>query len=107
MKKYTKILMSVTAAPLAAVVLFAGCALQELGQTPEDVSFYKTLPYFADGKFRNQKDTPYYPHRVSGGKAGWLRHLMPSPNVPKAPFTFLVIPIPRVTAVCGQVISIS
>ena len=85
MKKHTKILMTIAAAILFAVVLLAGCALCELGQTPKDVSFYENLPYFADGKFRNPMDTPYYPDRVLGGKAGRLRFLMPSSKAPKGP----------------------
>ncbi|MDR2882023.1 MAG: MBL fold metallo-hydrolase [Azoarcus sp.] len=84
MKRRTKILMAVIAVPLATVALLAGCALREFGQTPDDVSSYETLPYFVDGKFRGQNDTPYYPDRVSGGKASWFRFLMASPYAPKA-----------------------
>ena len=77
--------MVVAFAVLFAAALSAGCALRELGQTPKDVSSYERLPYFAEGKFYNQKDTPFYPDRVRGGKPGRLRHLKPSPNAPKTP----------------------
>ncbi|MCL1925628.1 MAG: MBL fold metallo-hydrolase [Syntrophorhabdaceae bacterium] len=77
--------MSVAAILLAAAVLLAGCALRELGRTPKDVSSYENLPYFADGKFRNEEtDTPYYPDRIRGGKPGRLRFLRSSSNAPKA-----------------------
>ena len=83
---YKKVLVVAIAAPLAVVALLAGCALREFGQTPEDVSSYENLSYFTDGKFRNPEgDTPYYPDRVRGGKAGWFRFLMPGLNAPKTP----------------------
>ena len=86
MSLYAKILVALIAVPLAAVALLAGCALRELGQTPENVSSYESLPYFVDGKFRNPEgDTPYYPDRVSGTRAGWFHFLLPSSNAPKAP----------------------
>ncbi|MDR0247572.1 MAG: MBL fold metallo-hydrolase, partial [Burkholderiales bacterium] len=84
MRKVTKILIPTFVVPLAAVALLTGCALREFGQAPKDVSSYESLPYFADGKFRNlEGDTPFYPERVRGGKPGRFRHLMPSPNAPE------------------------
>jgi len=80
-----KIIMAVAAVLLGAVALLAGCALREIGQTPKDVSSYESLPYFADGKFHNLVDTPYYPDRVRGGKPNRLRFLMTSPNAPEVP----------------------
>ena len=80
-------------AAITAVSLTAGCALREFGQTPEDVSAYEKLPYFADGKFRNAEDTPYYWERVAGGsKIGRLRFLLSSPNAPQEP-----LPMVRLT----------
>ncbi|MCL2308691.1 MAG: MBL fold metallo-hydrolase [Proteobacteria bacterium] len=83
MKSFSKILAAI---PLATAALLTGCALREFGQTPEDISSYENLPYFADGKFFNlEKETPFYPDRVCGGNAGWLRFFMPDPNAPKVP----------------------
>ena len=85
MQRCISILAAVTAVSLAAVTLLAGCALHEFGQTPENVSSYESLPYFTDGKFHNQEDTPYYPDQIRGGKASRLRFFLPNPNAPKIP----------------------
>jgi len=47
---YKKVLVVAIAVPLAVVALLAGCALREFGQTPEDISSFENLPYFAGGK---------------------------------------------------------
>ncbi|HBT96837.1 MAG TPA: Zn-dependent hydrolase [Desulfobulbaceae bacterium] len=87
MQRYKKFVAAAAAIPLATVLLLAGCAPREFGQTPEDVSAYRYLPYFADGKFRNQEETPYYPDRVrGGGHTGRLRFFLPNPNAPDYPF---------------------
>ena len=86
MQNGKKIVASIAAVPLAVVALLAGCALREFGQTPEDISQYENLPYFADGKFRNQEDTPYYWERVNGGKKiSRLRFFLSSANAPAVP----------------------
>ena len=86
MKKRAKILAAIVSVPLAAASVLAGCAPRELGKTPEDLSAYKNLPYFADGQFHSpEADTPYYPDRVSGGSASWRRFLLFNANAPKTP----------------------
>jgi L-ascorbate metabolism protein UlaG (beta-lactamase superfamily) len=85
MQKRAKILTALVSVPLAAASFIAGCALRELGQTPEDLSSYANLPYFAAGRFHSPEDTPYYPERVSGGSASWWRFLLPNANAPKVP----------------------
>lgn len=85
MRHCVKILAAVTVVPLAAATLMAGCALREFGQTPEDTSAFESLPYFAEGKFRNPEGLPFYPDRIRGGKAGRLRFLLPNPNAPDEP----------------------
>ncbi|MDR0239508.1 MAG: MBL fold metallo-hydrolase [Deltaproteobacteria bacterium] len=84
MKKNAKIIAAIVSVPLAAASVLAACALRELGKTPEDLSAYKNLPYFADGTFYSpEADTPYYPERVRGGSAGWWRFLLTNANAPK------------------------
>lgn len=85
MRKYAKILVAVAVVPLMAVILFAGCALREFGQVPQDISGYEKLPYFAGGTFRNHEALPHYPDRIRGGKAGRLRFILPNSNAPEAP----------------------
>ena len=86
MKRYKKIFAAVAVVPLAAAALLAGCMLRQFGQAPEDVSSYENLPYFTGGKFHNPEgDLVYYPDRVRGGRAGWLRFLTPGLNAPKTP----------------------
>jgi L-ascorbate metabolism protein UlaG (beta-lactamase superfamily) len=88
--QYKKTLVAVAAVLLVGVALLAGCALREFGQIPENVSSFETLPYFAEGKFRNPEgDTPYYPDRVRGGKAGWFRFLLPGLDAPKTPLPMM------------------
>ncbi|MDR2891923.1 MAG: MBL fold metallo-hydrolase [Deltaproteobacteria bacterium] len=82
MLRCVKIFLAVAVVPLAGTLLAAGCALREFGQTPPDVSVYESLPYFADGKFRNQEELPHYPDRVRGGSSGRLRFLLPNENAP-------------------------
>jgi len=85
MKKPAKIIAALSAVSLAAASFLVGYVLREFGQTPKDVSAYENLPYFSDGTFHSPEPTPYYPDRVSGGSAGWLRHLLLNANAPKAP----------------------
>ncbi|MCL1915982.1 MAG: MBL fold metallo-hydrolase [Desulfovibrionaceae bacterium] len=82
MKRRHKIIAAISAVPLVAASFLVGCALREFGQTPEDLSAYEDLHYFADGKFHSHEDTPFYPDRVKGGFS-WLRFLLSYANSPK------------------------
>jgi hypothetical protein len=87
MKKPVKIIAALSAVSLAVASFLTGCVLREFGQTPKDLSTYEKFSYFADGTFHSPEPTPYYPDRVSGGRAGWKRylHLLSNTNAPKTP----------------------
>jgi len=70
MKKRVKIIAAISGIPLVIVFFLAGCALREFGQTPQDLSAYKDLPYFADVVFHSPEPTSYYPDRI-GLSAPW------------------------------------
>jgi L-ascorbate metabolism protein UlaG (beta-lactamase superfamily) len=91
LKKRAKIIAGISAAPLLVASFLAGYALREFGQTPEDLSAYEGLPYFADGLFHSPEPTGYYPDRISGGSSSWLRFLLSNPNAPKTPLPMQTI----------------
>jgi L-ascorbate metabolism protein UlaG (beta-lactamase superfamily) len=92
MKKRVKAITGISVIPLAAALFFTGCALREFGRTPEDLSAYADLPYFADGKFHNPEPTSFYPERVGDGGFSWLRLILPNVNAPENP-----LPMQRLT----------
>jgi len=95
MRRYKVIFAVVKAVLLVAITVCGGCALHQIGQTPKEFSSYENLSYFADGKFHNREETPYFPDRVLGGKVGKVRFLMRSRNAPK-------VPLPTVKLVKGD-----
>lgn len=73
------------------VALLAGAAYlhlrAEFGELPsaDEEAAYGKLGYYRDGRFTSPQEVVFYRDRMPGGRTGFLRFFMRSPNAPGKP----------------------